>query len=186
MVARAVLQMSNLIRQLYHSWHFECEEFAAECETVVILFAEHVSPRSKSTYLFMQQHDFPVIPKGIYPWGLGMFCQDICENWNCILKKFYNHHTTRGGGCGLTIKRGGRVLTRVLQCESVHSHSHIVANGFQLRGGCTNARLYAEWDLTIDIIDSVMMSTCQQHKQTVQIGHRQTNLDLSCHTKPWI
>ena len=88
MADRAVLQMSDLIRQLCRSWQFEGEDLAAECETVAISFAEHVAPRSKSTYLFMLQHDFSVILKGIYPWGLGIFCQDICESWNCILKGF--------------------------------------------------------------------------------------------------
>ena len=77
--------------------------------TVAISFAEHVAPRSKSTYLFMLQHDFPVILKRIYPLGLGMFCQDICESWNCIVKDFYNHHTNRVGGRGLTVKTEGCV-----------------------------------------------------------------------------
>ena len=110
--------MCNLIRWLYRSWHFEGEDLAAECETVAISFAEHVVPRSKSTYLFMLQHDFRVILKSVYPWGLGIFCQDICESWKCILKRFSNHHTHRGGGRGLTVKREGLVL---LVCWNVHS-----------------------------------------------------------------
>ena len=104
----------------------------------------------------MLQHDFPVILKRIYPCGLGMFCQDICESWNCILKTFYKHHTNSGGRRGLTIKREGRVLTRVPECAFIYSHLHIVANVFPRGGGCTNARLYEEWNLTGDIIDVVI------------------------------
>ena len=88
----------------------------------------------------MLQHDFPVILKTIYPWWLGIFCQDICESWNCILKRFSNHHTHRGGGRGLTVKREVLVLTRVLECAFIYSHSHIVANGFPWSGGCTNVQ----------------------------------------------
>ena len=100
-------------------WPFEGEVSAGDCETVAIWFAEHVAPRIKSTYLLMLQHGFMLILKRIYPWGLGMFCQDICESWNCLLKQFYNHHTNRSGGRGLTIQREGRALTRVLECAFI-------------------------------------------------------------------
>ena len=36
MADRPVLQMSHLIKQLYHYWQFEGEDLAAECETVAI------------------------------------------------------------------------------------------------------------------------------------------------------
>ena len=129
---------------------------AGDCETVAIWYAEHVAPRSKSRYLFMLQQGFMLILKRIYPWGWGMFCQDICGCGNCLLKQFYNHHTNRGGGRGLTIQRQGRALTHVLECAFIYSNSRIVANDFARRGGCTNARLYEESDLTSDIIDDVM------------------------------
>ena len=147
MADKAVLQMSNLIRQLYRSWQSEGEHLAAECETVDISFARHVAPRSESTYLFMLQHNFPLSLKSIYPAGLGMFCADICETWNCILKRFDNHHTNRGGSRGLTVKKEGHALTSVLESAFIYSYWHVVANGLPRRVGCTNAQLYEEFFL---------------------------------------
>ena len=106
--------------------------------------------------MFMLRQDFPVILRSIYPWGLGMFFPDVCDSWICILKTFYNHHTTRCGG--LTVKMEGPVLTRVLECAFIYSHSHIIANSFPQSGGCTNARLYEEWDPTTDISNDVIIA----------------------------
>ena len=80
MAGRAVINLCNLIRQLYRSWQFGGEDSAAKCETVAISFAKHVAPRSRSTDLFMLQHNFPVILKRIRPWGLNMLCGDICDS----------------------------------------------------------------------------------------------------------
>ena len=85
--------MTNLIRQLYCACQSEGDDLAAQCETVAFLFAEHLAPHSKSTYPFLLQHNFPVIVKNMYTCGLGMFCQNICQTWDCILQRFYNHHT---------------------------------------------------------------------------------------------
>ena len=104
----------------------------------------------------MMQHDVLLILKSIYPSGLGMFCQGICESWNCILEKLSNHHTNRDGGPGLTIKRESHVVTRVLECTFMYIDSHIVANGYYRSGGCTNGQLYEEWDPTSDIVGDVI------------------------------
>ena len=77
---RAVLQMSNLIRQLYRSWQFEGADLAAECETVAISFAKHVGPHSKLTYLFTLQHVFSVIRKVSTLRGWVCFSQDVRES----------------------------------------------------------------------------------------------------------
>ena len=86
---------------------------------------------------------------------------------------FYYHHTNRGGRGGLTVKRKGRVLSRVLECALIYSHPHIVANGFPRRVGRTNAGLYDECDLTSDITDDVISadvaitsSRCQHANNT--------------------
>ena len=86
MADRALVQMSNLIRHLYLSWQCEGEDLAVQCETVAGSLAEHVASPNKSTQLSMRQHNVLVIWKRIYPGGLVMFCQDVCEGCNCISK----------------------------------------------------------------------------------------------------
>ena len=88
MANTAVVQMSNLIRQVYALWQFKGQNLAAEYDTVAVLFATNVAPHGKATFLFMLQHNCPVNLKGIYPCWLVMLCQDVCESCNGIFKGF--------------------------------------------------------------------------------------------------
>ena len=88
MANTAVVQMSNLIWQVYRLWQLKGRDSAAEYDTVAVSLATNVAPHSKATYVFMLQHNCPVILKGIYPCWLGMFCQIVCESCNEIFKRF--------------------------------------------------------------------------------------------------
>ena len=51
-------------------------------------------------YLLILEHDADRILGNIFPYGLAMFCGDIVESLNRLLKKAYTGHSNRGGGGG--------------------------------------------------------------------------------------
>ena len=84
----AVSRMGELLRRLYKTYQDDDPTLAADCLSITKDFRINVAEvaGSKSHYLLIMEHDLPLLLPAIYPFNMAMYCQDITESINCILK----------------------------------------------------------------------------------------------------
>ena len=98
---RAVLDVRKMVSELYVTYqpHRPQSDY---CKRVIRNFRKHVVRRrgGGGHYLLILEYDADRILANIFPYGLAMFCGDIVESLNRLLKKAYTGHSNRGGGGG--------------------------------------------------------------------------------------
>ena len=69
------------------------------CAKWVRAFEKHcMEPSKGGHYISLLKHDFDLLMRHIYPFGLARFCNDVIESLNRFLKLAYTEHSSRGGG----------------------------------------------------------------------------------------
>ena len=114
---KAVADMYMLLQNLY-STRYNAK--ALKCKRIAKKFRKAILPTVCSYYfLWLEKHARPVL-KGIAPWGLAMFCGDVVESMNAILKDIFLTATARGGGGGTSTERDARLLLQAMRRALLH------------------------------------------------------------------
>ena len=141
---KAILQMHAFFRKEYRTYQ-EDKTLPELAVTAAISFRMEIAPQSRSSYLYLMEHDFPYLLKEKYPWGPVLYCNDLTETWNYLLKDIYMSRTNRGGGAvegdDPHLQKQAEVLQQTLLGSFVYLHSEIQISGRPREGGCSNASL---------------------------------------------
>ena len=155
----AVLGMREVFTHLYRTYQ-PCArgpklvqtDFCATCTKA---FLEHCPEEGKGgQYLLMLSQDFDRLLPHLYPFGMAMFCQDVVESLNRLLKLAYTEHSAHGGGhptatgddptTGLPAKWAfvlGVLLQQCIGWVFLYFDIHIVCQGVPRPAQCTVARV---------------------------------------------
>ena len=63
-------------------------------------------------------YDCKRVVQNIKPYGMGMFCGDLLESANAVIKEMHNNYSNRAGGRGAKIDLPEASLRVVQQCQN--------------------------------------------------------------------
>ena len=108
----AVHDMARLMTALYCT-HFKAASL--QCAPVAREFQRAIRPNVRSHYLLWLRRDAKKVLKAMRPWGPAMFCGDVVESLNALLKECFLMATTRGEGRGSAVDRDTAMLQQPLR-----------------------------------------------------------------------
>ena len=138
----AVLDLRELLRALYRTWQSDTPVGPTRCRDVARKFQEFIGGERMS-YMHILEHNVDDLLRHLHPYGLGMFCCDIIESINRLLKRAYADHSNRGGGvvrpvvaevpgvpdAHASVASHARVLLQVLQWIFMYFDVHLLVHG---------------------------------------------------------
>ena len=113
--------MSRTLTALYQTWH---DPLALQIGEVARAFRSALCPTSKSPYLVFFIYDCKRVVGNIKPYGMGMFCGDLLESANAVIKDMHNNYSNRAGGRGAKIDLPEASLRVVQQCQNRGFYAH--------------------------------------------------------------
>lgn len=98
--SRAVVDMRNLLRTLYRT--YATDGPLPDCTRIARAYRDLCAFDRGSHYLLFLEKDCTPLLEALRAegYGLAMFCSDIVESLNRLLKRAFNDHSARGGGQG--------------------------------------------------------------------------------------
>ena len=111
-VTTIVEDMGKLLTAIYR-WTFD--PFVQGCAHIAKRFQNTICPQKCSPYLLWLRNERATVLGNLQPWGGAMFCGDIVESLNYVLKD--NFLTTSSLG-------GGRKATKEEKDEAMLRHAH--------------------------------------------------------------
>ena len=106
--------MSRTPTALYQTWH---DPLALQIGEVARAFRSALCPTPKSPYLVFFIYDCKRVVQNMKPYGMGMFCGDLVESANAVIKDMHTNYSNRTGGCGAKIHLPEASLTVLQQCQ---------------------------------------------------------------------